>query len=364
MDENITHIIKRFNLDGVLADLTPIKRGHINDTYICTVRKGAADKSYVLQRVNHYVFKNVPALMENVAKVTKHLATKIDFAAGERTLQLVLSREGQNYVTDEQGNFWRAYEYVQDAETFDVCKSPELAFAAGAACGRFQNLLSDLSPLDFYETIPFFHHTPHRFQSLQDAVTGAATTRLQAADKDLKFALARINKAGLIVDGMKKGQIPIRVTHNDLKLNNILFKTEPYRGVCVLDLDTCMAGSALYDFGDLVRNVSVAAAEDEKDLGKISLNLEYFEKITQGFLGEVGPVLSKGELELLALAPQIIALELGVRFLTDYFSGDVYFKTKYAEHNIDRARSQFKTVSNLEAAETEMKSIVAKLSPA
>lgn len=361
MEENLTHILRRFDINGVLTELNPIKRGHINDTYDCSFEADGKTRRFILQRINHFVFKNVPALMENIAKVTRHLTRKLADGSSESTLQLIPSREGQAFVPDDQGNFWRVYNYIQGCDTYDVCQSEDLAFAAGQGAGRFQALLSDLSPLDFYETIPFFHHTPHRFEALENAAADAARGRREAARPEIEFALSLKQTAGAIVEAMKRGAVPIRVVHNDLKLNNILFRGNPPRAVCVLDLDTCMAGASLYDFGDLVRNVSVTAAEDEKNLDLINLNLGFFESIASGFLSAAGAALTKGEISLMSLSPQIIALELGVRFLTDYFSGDVYFKTQYAEHNLVRARSQFRSVRNFIAAEESMRDVVERI---
>lgn len=362
MEENLTHILRRFDIKGALTELNPIKRGHINDTYDCSFEADGVSRRFVLQRINHIVFKNVPALMENVARVTRHLEMKLAGNPEERTLRLIPSREGQAFVPDDQGNFWRVYNYITGCKTHDVCQSQDLAFAAGQGCGRFQMLLSDLSPLDFYETIPFFHHTPHRFEALEAAASDAARGRVEAARPELEFALGLRETAGAIVEAMKRGAVPIRVVHNDLKLNNILFGGNPPRAVCVLDLDTCMAGASLYDFGDLVRNVSVSAAEDERNLDLIKVNLSYFERIAAGFLGAAGAVLTAGELELMPVAPQIIALELGVRFLTDYFSGDVYFKTQYPDQNLARARSQLRSVRNFIAAEESMRAVIEQIS--
>lgn len=357
-------IAREFALAGEILSASPYGSGHINDTFKVDVRPEGGPRRYVLQRINHNVFRRPDELMANVERVCAHAYAKLKAAgvpdADRRTLRLIPTKTGRAWHVDAAGNRWRCYHFIEGATGHDVVRSPEQAYAAAKAFGAFQALLADLPGGRLHETIPDFHHTPARFARFQAALAKDAHGRAALAVPEIAFALARAHEVGTVVEALRDGSLPERVTHNDTKLNNVLLDDATQEGVCVIDLDTVMPGSVLYDFGDLVRTSTSPAAEDETDLAKVRMQLPMFEALVKGYLAAARGFLTPKEKELLPFAGKLITLEIGLRFLTDWLEGDVYFKVKRPTHNLDRARTQFKLVESIEAQLPAMQALVAR----
>ncbi|MDO8545616.1 MAG: glucosamine-6-phosphate deaminase [Opitutaceae bacterium] len=348
---------------GVCRHSTPWGNGHINDTYAVTVGPDGSSTRFILQRINANVFKNVPALMENIQRVTAHTAHRM-ILSGERdhrrALTLLPTRDGQAYYQDANGGWWRCYRFIEDAKSHDVVDSPAMAREAARAFGQFQRLLVDLPGPRLHETIPNFHHTRRRFETFRAVVERDAKGRNAAAREEIEFALAREPMVDVLLQLQARGEIPERITHNDSKLNNVMIDDATRAGICVIDLDTVMPGLALYDFGDLVRSATTSAREDETDLSRVSARIDVFDALVEGYLSATRTILKPAEIAHLAFAGRLITFEIGVRFLTDFLEGDVYFKTARPGHNLERARNQFAVLRSLEAQQEAMEEIVAK----
>jgi hypothetical protein len=309
-----------------------------------------------LQQINRSIFKDPAALMENIQRVTAHLGSKY---AGRpdrsrRGLTLVPARDGAAYHRDAAGNVWRCYVFIERARTFDVVSSPAQAFKAAQAFGQFQTLLADLPAPRLHDTIPDFHHTPKRLAALETALAADAVNRVKLAQPEIEFALR--HKA--ICPVLLAANLPERVTHNDTKLNNVLLDDATGEGICVVDLDTVMPGLAPYDFGDLVRSAANPAKEDERDLTKVQMQFPLFEALARGYLSAAGEFLTPAERKLLAFSSKLITFELGLRFLTDFLSGDVYFRVHRDGQNLDRCRAQFKLMESIAQQEEAMNRLV------
>ena len=358
------HVAAEFDFGGKVLSASPYGSGHINDTFVTVVKATPGTRRFVLQRINHLVFKQPDLLMENVERVCAHAHAKLRAAgvpdAHRRALRLIPTKLGKSWHIDAQGNRWRCYDFIEGATGHDVVRSPAQAESAAKAFGAFQSLLADLPGGRLHETIPDFHHTPARFARFQAALAADAHGRAAAAVPEIAFALARAHEVNVVVDALRDGTLPERVTHNDTKLNNVLLDDVTQEGVCVIDLDTVMPGSALYDFGDLVRTSTSPAAEDETDLSKVTMQLPMFEALVRGYLSSARGFLTPREKELLPFAGKLITFEIGLRFLTDWLEGDTYFKIKRPTHNLDRCRTQFKLVASIEEQLTAMKEIVAR----
>ena len=355
-------VAREFSLSGVVVSAAPYGSGHINDTYKVEAKSDDGTCRYVLQRINHHVFRRPDELMANVERVCAHAYAKLKQAgmpdAERRTLRLIWTKSGQGWHVDEAGNRWRCYPFIEGATGHDVVRSPRQAYAAAKSFGAFQALLADLPGGRLHETIPHFHHTPSRFARFQQALAQDAHGRAAGSVPEIAFALARAHEIGVVVDGLRDGTLPERVTHNDTKLNNVLLDDVTQEGVCVIDLDTVMPGSVLYDFGDLVRTSTSPAAEDETDLSKVRMQLPMFEALVKGYLESADGFLTPREKELLPFAGKLITFEIGLRFLTDWLEGDTYFKIKRPTHNLDRSRTQFKLVESIEAQLPAMQMLV------
>lgn len=362
---DIPAIGRHFDIFGEFLDFEPYGSGHINDTYAASYVQGGAKIRFIHQRVNHTIFRNPVAQMENIQRVTSHIRKKLQRESGTRAareiLTVVPSCEGKPYHIDEAGNFWRTYVLIEGAHSVDVARSPAEAYEAARAYGRFQRMLTDFPPPRLHEIIPDFHHTPKRVHALEIAVREDVAGRVKLAKKEIEFALKRKPTASRLLELCAAGTMPERVVHNDTKLNNVLLDDDSGEGVCVVDLDTVMPGLALYDFGDMVRSTTSPAAEDERDLTKVCMRMEMFEGLLRGYLEEAGAFLTEAEKKNLAFAGRLITYEIGVRFLADYLSGDVYFKTHREHHNLDRARTQFALVKHMEELEAEMNDLVARV---
>ncbi len=362
---NFQNIIQQFHISGKYIGCEELVAGNINQTYLLHFIDDG-DKYYVLQKLNTYVFREPEKVMENIFRVTKHIKNKL-LAAGcpdidRRVLQYLSTEDGKPYALYKDG-FWRGYLYVDDSRTYDYIGDPEYFRQAGYAFGEFQGLLADFPAETLHETIPHFHDTPQRFEQLHEAIQRDAVGRAGGVRTEIDFLLARENEVGEIVKSLEEGRIPQRVTHNDTKINNVLFDNISDTAICVIDLDTVMPGSALYDFGDAIRSGANTAGEDEEDISLIRFDLERFEAFTHGFLEKTGSRLTAEEIRLLPASARILTLELCARFLADYLNGDVYFKVKKQGHNLIRTRNQIELVRQMEQKMADMETIVAKYAP-
>ena len=355
MEFNLKDVCAQFNVE---TNIEGFGNGLINDTYICE-----SAPRVILQRININVFKNPEEVMENIYRVTKHLRKKIVAAGGDadrEALTVIRTRDGENVYKLDDENYFRMYNFIEDSVSFETVENPVQLYHAGRAFGRFQNMLDDYPADKLFETIVDFHNTPQRVKQLEAAISKNAAGRLLAVKNEVDFALTYAKYASVITDEMEKGTVPLRVTHNDTKLNNVLFDKDTFEGVCVIDLDTVMPGSVLYDFGDALRFGASSGTEDEEDLNKIWFDLEKFEQFAKGFLGETAKCLTEKEIELLPMSALLMTYECGIRFLADYLNGDVYFKVQKHNHNLYRARTQFKLVTDIEKKFDEMKKIIEK----
>ncbi len=352
-------IAGRFQIAGDFVRAEPYGSGHINDTFCATFSQAGAFDRYIIQRINHHVFKQPVALMENVERVTRHLGAK--FAgladASRRALTLVSAHDGKAWHCDDEGNYWRAYLFIEKARTHDAVRLPAQAYQGARAFGLFQKALSDLPAPRLHDTIPDFHHTPKRFARLEQAVAADAVNRAKLAAPEIEFALLNKEMTGALLNA----GLPERVTHNDTKFNNVMLDDATGEGICVIDLDTVMPGLALYDFGDMVRTATSPTVEDERDLSKVGMQFPMFEALTRGYLEAGGEFLTAQEKELLPMAGKLITFEIGIRFLTDYLEGDSYFKVHREGHNLDRARTQFKLVESIAQQEEAMRRLVGSI---
>lgn len=357
-------VISRFNYEGTLIEERPFGNGHINDTYLLKFQlDDGKERKIILQRMNTSIFKEPVMVMENIMNVTAHLRKKIVENGGDplrETLNVILANDGKPYVVDSKGEYWRSYTFVTDATSYDQVESAEDFYESAVAFGNFQRLLSDFPAETLHETIPSFHDTRVRFAAFQKAVEEDVCGRAAEVAEEIRFVLEREETANYFSELLDKKELPIRVTHNDTKLNNIMMDNQTRKGVCVIDLDTVMPGLAMNDFGDSIRFGASTAAEDEKDLSKVSCNLELFDIYTKGFIEGCGGQLTEREISLLPMGAKVMTYECGMRFLMDYLQGDIYFKIHRDGHNLDRCRTQFKLVKDMEEKWTQMQQIVEK----
>jgi Ser/Thr protein kinase RdoA (MazF antagonist) len=354
--QDATAAARLFELHGTLTGIAPYGSGHINDTYCAVIDQSSAQVRFILQRINGNSFKNPAALMENIQRVTSHLASQVASEADRerRVLTLIPARDGGAWAVDADENYWRAYRFIEGCRAYDAVESTEQAFQAGRAFGRFQQLLADLPAPRLQDTIPDFHNTPKRFMALERAIASDAAGRAALAKAEIEFVLAHKP----IIRGLLDEGLPERVTHNDTKFNNVLLDDATGEGICVIDLDTVMPGLAPYDFGDMVRTTTSPAREDEQDLSKVTMQFPMFEALARGYLSSAGSFLTKAEKELLPFSGKLITFEIGIRFLTDYLAGDTYFKVHREGHNLDRCRTQFRLVESIERQEDKMNRLV------
>lgn len=349
-------VASRFDIFGEFQRAVPYGSGHINDTYRASYYQGGTTISYLHQRINHDVFRQPELVMDNVVRVTTHLRSKLSGQPGasRRALTLVPTLDGQAFHLDDDGNYWRTYVFIEDAQTYDLVQHPGQAYEAGRAFGGFQRQLSDLPTPRLNETIPDFHHTPKRLEALIQAIESDPHNRACLAAKEISFATQRAGMASRLVDLLAAGKIPERVTHNDTKFNNVMIDDHTGQAICVVDLDTVMPGLALYDFGDLVRTTTSPTKEDEQNLSRIKMDLAMYEALLRGYLETAGDFLTDTERELLAFSGKLITYEIGLRFLTDFLLGDRYFRVHREGHNLDRCRTQFRLVELIEEEEEAM----------
>lgn len=353
---------KHYLLDGKVESIVPYGSGHINDTYLLTcIREDGIQQRYILQRMNHEIFKKPYELMENVVNVTNFLQEKIREAGGDprrEALNVIPTREGASCCRGKDGSYWRMYRFVEGASSYDTVEKPQDFYESAVAFGHFQRLLSDYPAASLHETIPNFHNTVDRLANFKRAVREDLCGRAARVEEEIRFILDREAECHVLCDMLASGELPLRVTHNDTKLNNIMIDDETGKGICVIDLDTVMPGSALYDYGDSIRFGANTGAEDEKDLSKISCDLNLFALYTRGFIEGCSGSLTETEIRMLPMGAKIMTLECGMRFLTDYLEGDHYFKIHREGHNLDRTRTQLRMVKDMEEKWDQMRDIV------
>lgn len=355
-------IIRQFALESPVVETEPFGNGHINDTYRFKTEDGAY---YILQKMNTSIFKNPDELMENICGVTDYLKEKIRERGGNparETLDFIRTKEGAAYFRTEEGDCWRICRFIEGATCYDEVKTPRDFYNSALAFGQFQAELSEYPAETLHETIPQFHDTVKRFADFKKAVEEDKMGLADRVRDEIEFAYAREADTHVLGDLLAKGEIPLRVTHNDTKLNNIMIDDETGKGICVIDLDTVMPGLAVNDFGDSIRFGANTAAEDEPDWTKMTLDLELYETYVKGFVEGCAGRLTAKELEMLPMGAKIMTYECGIRFLADYLEGDVYFKVHRPEQNLDRCRTQFALVADMEKKWDKMHEIVKKYS--
>lgn len=363
--ENINGILEKFNFRGKLIDCSIYGSGHINVTYLASFDDNGKENKYIVQKINPNVFKNIEKLMDNIFSVTSFLRGEIRKAGGDEnreTLHYIKTVDGDKFYISDDGSYYRAYIFVSDSVSYNSTENAEMFKQSGIAFGKFQKYLSAFPADSLYETLPEFHNTKHRYETeFLPAVDANLSGRKDTCLSEIDFVNNRKAYCSHLVDMIADGRLPLRVTHNDTKLNNVIFDKDSNEAICVIDLDTVMPGLALYDFGDSIRFGANTAVEDEKDLSKVSISLDYFKAYADGFLSQAGGSLNKDEIDNLAFASLLMTFECGMRFLTDYINGDTYFKTAYPEHNLVRAKNQFALVADMETHMDEMKAIIADL---
>ncbi|MFV0351291.1 MAG: phosphotransferase enzyme family protein [Oscillospiraceae bacterium] len=350
-----------FPFEGKIVALEPFGSGHINDTYAVYTEKGGSKTiSYILQRLNTHVFTRPREVMENIAGVTNYLhkgLPECEKEAGRSVLRFLQTADGEYAYYDTEGMPWRSYCFIAQSYCYNQSPSPDVFYESARAFGSFLHDLRDYPAETLHETIPRFHDTPNRLQQLKDAVQQDPMGRVATCEAEIEFALQREKDCALLTDMAARGELPLRVTHNDTKLNNVLFDEETNRALCVIDLDTIMPGLALYDFGDSIRFGATTAAEDEEDLSKVQFSLPLYEAYTKGYLETAGKALTPAEKFMLPQSARILTLECGMRFLADYIMGDSYFKVSRPGQNLARCRTQFTLAQQMEHAMDEMAAI-------
>lgn len=358
---DIERIIGNFLIDGKYESSECYGQGHINDTFAANFKMSdGTSRRYIFQRVNHTIFKEPIKLMENIVGVTNFLRNKIIENGGDpdrETLNLIPAVHG-NYFVDSENDVWRGYVFIENATSIQIPGNSGQLYSAGKAFGKFQRMLSEYPAETLHETIKDFHNTPKRFEHFIEVLEKDSFNRAKDVKAEIDFILKRAGDAPILVDLLESGKIPLRVTHNDTKLNNVMIDNDTGEGICVIDLDTVLPGASIYDFGDGIRYGSNPGAEDEQDLSKVWMDLDYFKQYTKGFLEESASTMNSTEIEFMPAAAKIMTYECGMRFLTDFLEGDVYFKTHRDFHNIHRARTQIKIISDMESKLDEMRKIV------
>jgi len=371
--KHIPDISRKFAIEGIPDKVSQAGSGHINDSYLITTSPEACP-DYVLQRINHQIFLDIPALMTNIVRVTEHIWKKLTLTEGVsgrheqllagspamQALRLVKTRDGAWFHQDPQGNFWRLYHHIAGSHSYDRVPGPGYANEGGKAFGQFLQLTSGLDPASLAVTIPRFHDIAWRMEQFDEAISHDCAGRVSRIPDLISFVRVRSDEMHTIHRLQEAGQLPDRVTHNDTKFNNILFAASG-RAVCIVDLDTVMPGTILFDFGDAIRTGANTVDEDEPDLSRVALDMDLYSAYTKGFLETAGGLLSKRERDLLAHSARFMTFLIGLRFLTDYLNGDVYYKIRRPEHNLERARCQFRLLSEMEKQGGEMERIVCSL---
>jgi Ser/Thr protein kinase RdoA (MazF antagonist) len=352
----LRNIVQQFLIKGELKNIFPYGSGHINDTY----KVETDQKNYLLQRINHTVFKNVEGLTRNLIAISEFLRHNLHRESGNMQLLKSIPTKEKLYITqDHKRNYWRIFDFVEESRGYDRVENPEIAFEGGKTYGWFVRMLSDFPVSQLVETIPHFHSAKFRIGNFKKAVMAGSAGRVAEVKLLIDYLMERSSSMMHIFELAKEGRIPLRVTHNDTKINNVLFDTQN-RGICVIDMDTVMPGYVHFDFGDAIRTFANSADEDEKDLGKVSVNMKYFEAFTRGFLSQTNDILIPEEVDSLAFSAKYITYEQTIRFLTDYLEGDRYYKVKYPQHNLIRSKAQAKLLMSMEAHFPQMEDVIKK----
>ena len=352
MDPILSQVLSRFQLVGNPVSCERYGCGHINVTYLVVTDAGLR---YILQKINNHVFPNVPKLQENIAAVTGHLRKQTEEKHG--VLTLIPTLDGATYYYEEEAGYWRIYDFIEDSICLQLPETPEDFYQSAIAFGTFQQQLKDFPAHTLYETIPNFHNTPDRYRIFKEVLAKDPLGRAKDVQAEINFALAHEEIGSKLYKMLQDGQLPLRVTHNDTKLNNVMLRADSRTPLCVIDLDTTMPGLSAYDFGDSIRFGAAVAKEDEQDLGRVYMSLDLFRIYTRGFL-KACPGLTQNEKDVLPLGALTMTLECGVRFLTDYIDGDHYFSCYRNGQNLDRCRTQFKMVADMETKWEEMSAVV------
>jgi len=360
MERNIKKIVSNFRIKGDFVDFEKVTTGHINDSYY--IKTNSTDHpGYFLQWINNYIFKDVDGLMNNITAVTHHLAEKLAAhpELAFKVLEIIPTLQGDKYYLQAEGHFWRLYKFIDNSHGYDVVENTDIAYEGGKAFGIFMSLLADLPADRLSETIPDFHNMEKRLGTFYNSLKANPVDRAKDIPTEIEFVKKRSEQMLAIPALIKSGKLPMRITHNDTKFNNILFDTSNH-AMCIVDLDTVMPGSVLFDFGDAIRTGANTAAEDEKDLSKVDINIPIYEAYTQGFIKSTRHTLTQVEIDNLAFSARFMTFIIGLRFLTDFLDGDPYFRTHYPEHNLVRARVQFRLVEQMELNSDKMRDIVLK----
>jgi len=358
IENNLQQVFSEFQVSTPFLKTERIGSGHINDSFLVTTSGG---EKFVMQRINHDIFKDIPGLMNNILKVTMHLENKIisgnPYAQAFSVIRLIPAKNNASFHVDPGGNYWRLYNYLEGSKSYNIVENTGLAQEGGKAFALFQYLTSDIPVGELHETIPHFHNIEKRLDTFRQTVIRDPESRVSGVQKEIEFVEERAKEMTTILRLGQQGLIPLRVTHNDTKFNNILFDAAD-KAICIVDLDTVMPGYILYDFGDAIRTGANTGAEDEKDLQKVSLSLELFEAYSRGYLEIAREFLNENEVAHLAFSAKFMTFIIGLRFLTDHIDGDHYFKIRFRDHNLQRARAQFKLLLSMEEKYDRMKEII------
>ncbi|MCD4770099.1 MAG: aminoglycoside phosphotransferase family protein [Bacteroidales bacterium] len=361
--EKLKDIFYQFKASGTYHSGAPYGSGHIHSTFRIETAEPECD-NYILQKLNNNIFKNIDLLQDNIKRVTEHIRRKLELSGTHdlkrEVLTLINTNDEKPYLIDSEGTYWRMYIFIKDHRSYDIVGNELMAFEGGKAIGRFQAQLADLGDPELNETIPYFHDIEKRLESFHRIAESDPANRVKDISREIEFVRAREKDMKIVLRLGREGKIPLRITHNDTKFNNILLDQDD-KALCVIDLDTVMPGYVHYDFGDAIRTAASSSLEDEPDLTKVYLDIDLFKAYTEGYLGEVGGVLNQTEIDYLAFAPRLITFIIGLRFLTDHIDGDNYFKIHHKHHNLQRARTQFKLVESNEKQYELMKSIIKEI---
>lgn len=361
MNPDFKDIVRRFQFKGDFLSASIYGTGHIHDTYAAVFQVGEHTRRSILQRINQHVFKDPEGVMSNIQVVTTHLRRKIITAGGDpqrETLNLIPTIDGKSYYLTDDGEYWRGFTFIEGARTYDFVENLDHVYNAAKAFGNFQNMLSDLPSEQLVETIPNFHHTGMRYQTFLSAVESDAKNRARSCQPEIDFVTQRASKTSILIEMLARADLPERVTHNDTKFNNVMIDDQTGEGICIVDLDTVMPGLSLYDFGDAIRSMANTAAEDEMNLSRVNFDLEVYRYYTHGYLDAAGEILTPREIEQLPFSASLMTFECGMRFLTDHLQGDTYYKIHRQNHNLDRCRTQFKLVCDMEERFDSMTEII------
>lgn len=362
MKPDLRGIFGSFLAEGSFVKAETFGSGHIHDTFLVTTKEKEKD-NYILQRLNSNVFRKIPELQENIERVTNHIRGKLLNIQGSdlkrECVNMIHAKNGKSWITDDEGSYWRLLVFIANHKSYDIVDSPALAYEGGRAVGRFQAMLADMPEPPLHETIPDFHNTEKRLEWFENAVALDPVKRAANLQNEIEFVRERAEKMKIIRRLGREGRIPLRITHNDTKFNNILLDVNN-RALCIIDLDTVMPGYVHYDFGDAIRTAANVAAEDEKELSKISMDINLFKAYAEGYLSETRDILNNVEKEYLAFAPVLVTYVQAVRFLTDYIDGDNYYKIHHEHHNLQRTKAQIRLVESMEEQYGRMQEIIAR----